>query len=51
VSGGNACKPFTLLASTCADMLSMGGCASYKALCRTNGSVVAQCTQFPALER
>ncbi len=41
----------TLLATLCADMPSMSGCASYRSLCGTAGSVVQQCKGFPAIPK
>ena len=43
------CSPFTVLATLCNDMPGMRGCEDYKALCRTPGSVVAQCSAQPAV--
>ncbi|KAG2432990.1 hypothetical protein HXX76_008718 [Chlamydomonas incerta] len=45
---GDFCRPMTLLASICLDMPSMGGCKSYRGLCR-NSTVVQQCRDFPAI--
>ncbi|KAG2448735.1 hypothetical protein HYH02_006089 [Chlamydomonas schloesseri] len=45
---GDFCRPMTLLASICLDMPSMGGCKSYRGLCR-NGTVVQQCRDFPVI--
>lgn len=43
------CRPMALLATVCADMPGMKGCEAYKALCRTPGSVVAQCATDAAI--
>lgn len=43
------CRPFTLLATLCADMPGMRGCEAYKALCGKAGSVVAQCAEQRAI--
>lgn len=49
-STAGACSPFSLLANVCErDMPGMRGCANYVALCGDNSTVVAQCTEAPAL--
>lgn len=45
---GPFCVPFTYLATICADMPRMKGCASYNLLC-ANGTTVKMCKQYPAL--
>ncbi|KAG2432986.1 hypothetical protein HXX76_008714 [Chlamydomonas incerta] len=51
LASGDYCRPFTLLATICADMPGMAGCKSYKSMCLVPNSRVPQCSQLPAIPK